>query len=125
MAVGTKAGQTRVDRWPKALYTFVATSAANTAQTVSTDVQDIYNLLHVEVAYSAAPTQTGVTVTLNALAGAGYDTLLATGSANAQYTSYQPTNGAYLIVKGDAIDVLAPAGGVGITSAVSIYLEAI
>ena len=126
MAVGTKAGQTTFDRWPVAVYTFVGTSVANTAQTVSTDVQGVYKLIHVEIAYSAAPTYTGsgLTVTLNALAGAGYDTLLQAGTSNQQYFSYIPTSGEYVIVKGDAIDVLAPAGGVGITSAVSIYVEA-
>ena len=60
----------------------VATSGANAAQTVSTVTGNVRSLVAVHVAYSAAPTQTGVTVTLNSGAGADYDILLTTGSAN-------------------------------------------
>jgi len=99
----------------------VGTSAANTAQTVSTATGARKRVISVHVAYSAAPTQAGVTVTLNSGAGAGYDTLLTTGTANAQYTSYFPQD--LYILTDDVIDVAAPAGGVGITSSISIYTQ--
>ena len=97
-------------------------SAGNTALTLSTLSGQLRRLLFVTVKYSAAPTQTGVTVTLNSGAGAAYDTLLATGSANAQNTVYIPDE-EILLMGDDVIDVLAPAGGVGITAAIAIYTE--
>ena len=125
MAVGTETeSRLRVKGGNGMLHLFVATSAADTAQTVSTNDDSTYRLLHVDVAYSAAPTQTGVTVTLNSGAGADYDTLLVTGTANARYTVFIP-EGVYMIARGDAIDVVAPAAGGVITSSVSIYVEEI
>lgn len=100
----------------------VGTSAANTAQTVSVPAGRERRLLYVTVAYSAAPTQSGVTVTLNSGAGAGYDTLLTTGSANARYTTYIPAVPLWLN-SDDAVDVVAPAAGGSITSSISIYTE--
>ena len=100
----------------------VGTSAANTAQTVSTVTGNVRSLVAVHVAYSAAPTQTGVTVTLNSGAGAGYDTLLSTGTANARYTTYIPAVPLPLLAD-DVVDVVAPAAGGTVTSAVSIYTE--
>lgn len=103
----------------------VATSAANTAQTVSTPADAaIRQLLYYTVKYSAAPTQTGATGTLNSGAGAGYDTLLSTGAANAQATVFIPDGDMYLL-GGDVLDVLAPAGAAGITSAVAIYTRTV
>lgn len=99
------------------------TSAANTLQTVSTPIPTPSNRKRVKwvmVAYSAAPTQAGVTITLNANEGSAYDTLLVTGTANARYTFWQPTGGGLDIAPGDAIDVAAPAGGGVITSSVII-----
>ena len=103
--------------------TFSQVSGANAVQTCSTDGIRVYRLVMILVAYSAAPTQTGVTVTLNAALGAGYDTLLQTGTANAQYTFYLPAGEVYL-KPGDAIDVLCPAAGGAITSAATIYVVA-
>lgn len=102
----------------------VGTSVANTAQTVSSpaDPASGRRIVLITVAYSAAPTQAGVTVTLNSGAGAGYDCPLLTGSANARYTTFQPTD-AIIIELDDVIDVLAPAGGADITSAIAIYTE--
>ena len=74
------------------------------------------------VAYSAAPTQAGISVTLNSGAGAGYDTLIASGAANARYTVYVPDE-EILLKEDDVVDVLAPAGGGVITSSISIYTE--
>lgn len=104
-----------------ALMRSVGTSAANTEQTVSSpDYAGVIQLVAVYVKYSAAPTQTGVTVTLNSGAGAGYDTLLTTGTANAQNTFYVPAGPVY-ILPDDQIDVVAPAAGGAITSSVSLY----
>jgi len=100
----------------------VGTSAANTAQTVSTPTGAVRRLLQVLVAYSNTPTHSGVTVTLNSGAGAAYNTVLSTGSANARYTVYVP-NGEVILLEDDTVDVTAPAGGSGITSSVSIYTE--
>ena len=74
------------------------------------------------VKYSAGPTQTGVTVELDNGAGATWDTLLSTGSANAQNTTYFP-DGKLTIADGDALKVTAPAAGGAITSSISIYVE--
>jgi len=102
------------------LVIFSQTSAANTAQTCSTDALQAYRLLFTTCNYSAAPTQAGVTATFNAALGAAFDTVLNTGTANAQATVYQPTLPITLRAT-DAIDVAAPAGGAGITSSVMIY----
>jgi len=102
------------------LVIFSQTSAANTAQTCSTDAKQAYKLLHTVCNYSAAPTQTGVTTTLNCGLGAAFDAVLNTGTANAQATLYQPTRNLTLAAA-DAIDVTAPAAGGVITSSVAIY----
>jgi hypothetical protein len=102
------------------LVIFSQTSAASTAQTCSTDALQSYRVLLATCKYSAAPTQTGVITTLNSGIGAAYDTALNTGTANAQVTAYQPSE-PLIIAKADAIDVLAPAAGGVITSAVLIY----
>lgn len=109
----------QVDRFPGRT---TAQSGANAAQTVSTPTGDVRRLLFVTVKYSGAPTHAGVTVTLNSGAGSAYDTLLATGSANAQNTLYIPDE-EILILSDDVIDVAAPAGGGALTSAVAIYTE--
>lgn len=97
------------------------TSGADAAQTVSTTVvTQPMRILGVEVVYSAAPTQAGATVTRDAASGAGFDALLHTGSANAQYTSYVPTE-PLILRPGDQLDVVAPGGGGVITSSIAIY----
>jgi hypothetical protein len=108
-----------IERW-------VGTSAANTAQTISTSTGGVARrLLWVSVLYSAAPTETGVIVTLNSGAGAGYDTPLKTFAANTQanffplYTDPETV----VILADDAIDVLAPAAGGVITSTIIIYTK--
>lgn len=118
-ATRTETKQSRhVERW-------VGTSAANTEITLSTSATapaTLRRLLYVTVKYSAAPTQTGVTVTLNNGAGAAYDTLLTTGTANAQATYYVPA-AEMLLMSDDVIDVVGPAAGGAITCAVAIYTE--
>lgn len=107
----------------------VGTSAANTVQTVSggggaAGAADgaKRRVLYVLVAYSAAPSQTGVTITINSGAGAGYDTLLLTGTANARYNFWQPDE-PLILMGDDSIDVLAPAAGGVITSSIAIVTE--
>ena len=99
----------------------VATGTANAITAASSpDIDGVQQLVMVTAKYSAAPTQAGVTVTLNSGAGAGYDTLLTTGTANAQNTVYIPAAPVF-IAEDDVIDVSAPAGGGVITSSVAIY----
>lgn len=105
----------------KTLQTFVQTSAANTQITTSTGTIGVRNLRMITIKYSGAASVTA-TVTLNAQAGAGYDTLL----QNIVFSS--ATDGVYLpaypipLMDGDAIDVVTPAVA-SQTSAVSIYTE--
>lgn len=114
MAVGTKKQWGRHTRWSGA-------GAADTALTISTDTGRPRRLLQVAINYSAAPTQAGATVTLNSGAGAAYDFVLNTGSANAQSTVYAPAQ--VILAADDTIDVLAPAGGGVITATIAIYTE--
>ena len=100
---------------------FSGVSGANEALTVSA-TGSRFRLLWVTAKYSAAPTQTGVVVTLNSALGAAYDTALSTGAANTQANTYIPS-GNIIIEQGDAIDVLAPAAGGVITSAVVVCCE--
>ncbi len=76
---------------------------------------------YVTVAYSAAPTQTGVTMTVNSGVGAGYDTLIIGGSANIRYTYYEPEN--LVLLGDDTLDVIAPAAGGVITASIVIVCE--
>lgn len=100
---------------------YVETSAANTALTMSVNPGVPFRVLDATTAYSAAPTQAGVSHAIDSGAGAGYDATLSTGSANARYTAYQPTR--LTLADNDAFTVTAPAGGGVITSAISVYIE--
>lgn len=95
-------------------------STDNAAQTVSTPSGDVRRIHHIFVRYSATPTHSGVTVTLNSGAGAAYDYELHASAANAETVNYVP-DGDLVIDDDDVIDVTAPAGGAGITSNISIY----
>lgn len=106
----------------KKLERHVETGAANTALTVTVAAGAARRLLAVLVKYSAAPTQAGVTTTLDSGAGAAYDTLLNTGAANAQNTAFLPAAD-FKFGTDDALVIVAPAGGVGITASVSVYTE--
>lgn len=104
---------------------YYGTSAANQADTLtSTAVAEhkTQRLCYVTVSYSAAPTQTGITVTLDSGLGSAFDTLLTTGSANVQNNVYLPDGDLYLF-SGDAIVVLAAAAGGVITGSVVIVTE--
>lgn len=98
----------------------VGTSGSNVAQTVSTPLGGGRRLVYVTVKYSSSVTK-DVTVTLNSGAGSAYDTLLATMElASNQHGVFIPDERVD-ILPDDTIDVVAPAGGAGITSAVTIY----
>ena len=100
----------------------VEVSSANTALTAVTPVGKAAKKLHVMVKYSAAPTHAGITVTQNSGAGSAHDTQLDASAANAEDYDFQAD---ILLGTDDTIDVLAPAGGVGITSAIAIYVDVI
>jgi len=106
------------------LTVYTQENAGGDAQTCSTAGGQVEKLLFVIAMYEDAPTQTGVLVTFNSATGAAYDTVLSTGSANVQANSYIPAS-EIIIQPGDTIDVLAPAPGGVIGSAVSIYTEAL
>ena len=99
------------------------TGTANQSDTLTSPAQALVTYLrYVTVSYSAAPTQTGVTIEIDSGAGAGYDSTLFTGVANARYTVYYPDHATPLMV-GDAIKVTAPAAGGSITASVVIVTE--
>jgi len=117
---GYAPGSVRVDPYYEPVRA-IGTSAANTLQTVSTATEPC-KVLFVTVHFSAAVTQ-DVTCTLNAGAGAGYDTVLETISlVNAQDGVWFPDSDV-IIRNDDQLDVTAPAGGAGVTSAIMIYTQ--
>jgi len=95
---------------------------ANAINSLSTTVGKRMLVHQVTVAYSAAPTQAGVTVNLDSGLGAGYDIALDTGSANARYHVYKPTT-PIIVMEDDVITVTAPAPGGVITSAITILAQ--
>lgn len=105
-------------------YRVVGTSAANAPITVTSPTNPIPLLLKfVVVRYSGSQASTSITVTLNCGSGAAYDVVLNT------ITLTSATQGVYLpsiplpIAADDTIDVLAPAGGVGVTASIAIYCD--
>lgn len=113
----------KTDFKDKRLDTITNVSATDTALTVSSPATGpVRRLLKIAVNYSATPVQAGVTVVLNSGVDAAFDELLATGTANAKNTVYIPDE-RLLIDPADALDVIAPAGGGVITSAITISLE--
>lgn len=95
------------------------TGSANTELITTLAARSSRRVVAVIVSYSAAPTQGGVTTTLDSGAGAAFDAVLDTGAANARYSVYHPTD--LFIGKDDALVVTAPAGGVGITASIAAY----
>lgn len=107
----------------RTLFRSIETGSANTLLTSALPTRgNPYRVVLITVAYSAAPTQTGVIVTLTSGAGAAYSATLSTGAANAQYTVYIPA-GDLIVGKDDVITVTAPAGSGVITASVAIYIE--
>lgn len=100
----------------------VETGAANSALNATIAPGLAFRLLSTHCAYSAAPAQAGVATKLDCGAGASFDSTLNTGSANAQFTNYVPSEKP-IFGDDDAVLVAAPAGGVGITASVVIYTE--
>lgn len=104
---------------------YYGTGTANQADTLtSTAIASgkRQKLSYVTCAYSAAPTQAGVAISIDSQLGAGYDATLTTGTANARYTVYLP-NADLWLDEGDALLVSAPAGGSGITATIVIAVE--
>lgn len=104
------------------IQSYSGTGTANQADTLTSGTERARKLLYVTCAYSNTPTQAGVTVTLDSGLGAGFDSLLTTGTANARYTNYIP-DGDIWLMEGDAIVVAAPAGGAGLTASINIVFE--
>lgn len=103
---------------------YYGTGASNSADTLTTTAVAEHHrqrLSYVTCVYSGAATQAGVTVTIDNGLGAGYDTLLTTGAANARTTVYVPDSDLWLM-PGDAIVVATPAGG-SVTAAITVVVE--
>lgn len=104
---------------------YYGTGTANQGDTLTSTVVASgkrQKLSYVTCAYSAAPTQTGVTISIDSQLGAGYDSTLVTGTANDRYTNHLP-NADLWLDEGDAIIVSAPAAGGVITAAIVICVE--
>lgn len=97
-------------------------SNPNAALDVGLDTGKVRRIVLVAVRYSDVPTQTGVVITLDSGLGPEYDIVLNPDpAADAQETVYSPNR--LLLADDDTIRVLAPEGGEGITSYVSVYSE--
>lgn len=106
---------------------FYGTGAAASSDTLTTTAVAAHHrqrISYVSCVYSGSPTQTGVLVTIDSGLGAAYDTLLATGSANATTTVYAPDADIWLL-PGDALVVTTPSGGGALTAAISVVVEEI
>lgn len=104
------------------IYRYTETGGANAALVAACAPAVPFRFLSAHAVYSAAPAQAGVTTKLDSGAGAAFDSTLNTGAANAQFTNNQPNPSLHL-GDNDAVEVTAPAGGVGITASVSVYVE--
>lgn len=122
MASATKVTKYPIGKGAISVERLSEASVANTALSLSTPVGKPRRLIFATCKYSAAPTQAGVTVEIDSGAGAAYDAVLLTGSANAQTTAHIPTND-LIIGDDDIIKVTAPAGGATITSQIVIQTE--
>lgn len=107
---------------------YTGQSADNAAVTVTANPATRFRLLWYAFAYSGAPTHGGVTARFDSGDGAAFD-VTETGAANAQQALEGPgAAGASKMVgaifrSADNFVVTAPAGGAGITSAVTIEVE--
>lgn len=105
---------------------YSGTSTANQTDTLTSTVVPnggCHRVCYITVSYSAAPTQTGVTIAIDSGLGADFDTTLFTGSANVTDTIWFPDHDFAYLLPGDAIVVTAPAAGGAITSNIAIVLE--
>jgi len=95
-------------------------SPANTALTLTTPSGRPRKLIHCALQYSAGPTHSGAQVNMRLALG---PLLLLDGSgANAQQYLYRPAS-ELIIFDDDQFELVAPAGGAGITSTLAIYTE--
>ena len=122
MASATKVTKYPLGKKGSSIEKITEKSAANTALSLSTPVGKNRRFLFATVKYSATPVQSGVTVEIDSGTGSDYDSLLNTGSSNAQHTVYIPGDKIEL-QDDDIIKVTAPAAGGAITSAISITTE--
>jgi len=99
------------------IVTFSQTSAANTAQTCSTDGLVPYKILYATMDATGSATS-AVTYTLNSVVGSAYDTLLESDGA-ATSATFTPAWDCILRT-GDALDVAAGAAGGSDTTSVVI-----
>ena len=97
---------------------FSQTSAANTAQTCSTDGLMPYKILFVTMDATGSATAT-CTYTLNSAVGSAYDTLLESDGA-ATSATFVPAYDCILRT-GDALDVAAGTASGSDTTSVAIY----
>jgi hypothetical protein len=80
-------------------------------------------VLFATIAYSATVTLS-VTITLLSALGAAWNTVLASVVFSAQTGGvWVPPHSEFVIAPNDQIQVTAPAGGGGVTSAIAIYSE--
>ena len=104
---------------------FSGTGTANQSDTLTSTAPGKgygQKIKYVTVSYSAAPTQTGVTIAIDSGLGAAFDTTVFTGAADTRYTFWVPDH--EIPLSGDdAIIVTAPAAGGSITASVVIVLE--
>jgi hypothetical protein len=98
-------------------------SAANASQSVATATGLKRRILYATIQYSTT-VSLSVTVTLLSALGAAWNTVLATVVFTAQAGGvWVPPHAEFIIAPGDSIQVTAPAGGGGVTSAIAIYNE--
>lgn len=98
------------------------TSAANAPQTVTTPTGTRRRVKFVTIHYSAAVNVTA-TLTLVSALGAGFNTILYSIVLAGASDALLFPDGNLDIAAGDSLSLLAPAGGVGITSSVVIYTD--
>ena len=97
-------------------------SDANAAQTVSSPADEQRRIEKVTVKYSGS-VSVSVLLTLNSGTGAAWDVLLPTITLTAATDGVWIPDDEVLLKSDDVLDVLAPAGGEGVTSAVAIYTD--
>lgn len=99
-------------------------SSADSTLTVSTSGNSVRELVQVVVKFSASPTYTGsgLTVAIDSGLGAAYDGVLQSGTSNAQYFNYVPSNRP-VIYSDDEIKVTVPGGGGVITSTATVITK--
>ena len=117
--------EVRGARSGKTILTYYGAGAANTDATLTTTAvpkHKTQRVLWASAVYSGSVTQTGVTFTIDSGLGSGYDTLLTTGTGNAQTSVYLP-DGDIMLQPGDALAITALAGGAGDVASIQVVLE--